>query len=52
VYAAAGPAFVWWFALGGGVVTAAGVLALGPAIARRTAELDRVAAATPAPVAA
>lgn len=51
VYATAGPAFVWWFALGGGVVTAAGVLALGPAIARRTAELDR-AAATPVPVAA
>ncbi|BCJ36756.1 MFS transporter [Actinocatenispora thailandica] len=50
VYAVAGPAVVWWFALCGGLVTAVGVLALGPAIARRTAELDRAAAAVPAPV--
>ncbi|MEV0838981.1 MFS transporter [Actinocatenispora sera] len=52
VYAAAGPEFVWWFAVGGGVAAAVGMLALGSATARRTAELDRATATTPAPVAA
>jgi len=37
VYAAAGPAVVWWFSAIAGVAAAFGVGALAPVITRRTA---------------
>ena len=42
VYAAAGPAVVWWFSAVAGVAAAFGVGALAPAIARRTATPEPV----------
>ncbi|GAA4599656.1 MFS transporter [Planotetraspora phitsanulokensis] len=48
VYAAAGPAVVWWFSAVAGVAAALGVGALAPMISRRTAAPTPVA--DPAPV--
>ncbi|WP_415947272.1 MFS transporter [Streptomyces sp. KLOTTS4A1] len=39
VYAHLGPAYLWWFCAVAGVLAPLGVLALGPAIERRTAQL-------------
>jgi MFS family permease len=47
VYAAAGPAAVWWFSAIAGVAAAFGVAALAPVIARRTA-VPRPATTPPA----
>ncbi|MFR9795373.1 MFS transporter [Streptomyces sp. MS06] len=41
VYAHVGPAFLWWFCAAAGLVAPLGVLALGPAIERRTAEAQK-----------
>jgi MFS family permease len=52
VYATVGPAVVWWFSAIAGVGAALGVGALGPAIARRTADpgpWDRAAGRASAP---
>ncbi|MGW5636142.1 MDR family MFS transporter [Streptomyces sp. NPDC003832] len=40
VYAHAGPEYVWWFCAVAGVLAPLGVLALSPAIDRRTAEIE------------
>jgi MFS family permease len=48
VYAAAGPAVVWWFSAIAGVAAAIGVGALAPMITRRTATPEPVTSPEPA----
>ncbi|GAA4219478.1 MFS transporter [Actinocatenispora rupis] len=52
VYATVGPAAIWLFSLVAGTASALGVAVLGPAIARRTAEVVSAQDAAPANVAA
>ncbi|MEU9732254.1 MFS transporter [Streptomyces sp. NPDC048002] len=44
VYAHAGPAYLWWFCAVAGILAPLGVLALAPAIDRRTAEIEKAKA--------